>query len=49
LAAGAGRLQGVVAESLDKPLAWAVGFSFGNTELSMEPWNIISGISGSDD
>jgi len=43
----------VVAEakagSLDKPLEWAVGFFFGNTELSLELWNIISGISGFDD
>ena len=38
-----------LAESLDKPLKWAVGFFFGNTELSMELWNIISGISGFDD
>ena len=28
---------------------WAVGFFFGNTELSLELWNIISGISGFDD
>ena len=38
----------VVAEgwalSLDKPLEWAVGFFFGNTELSLELWTIISGI-----
>jgi len=33
----------------DKPLEWAVGFFFGNTELSLELWNIISGISGFDD
>jgi len=25
-----------VAESLDKPLPWAVGFFLGNTELSLE-------------
>jgi hypothetical protein len=25
-----------LAVSLDKPLQWAVGFFFGNTELSME-------------
>jgi len=35
-----------LAVSLDKPLGWAVGFYFGNTELSLELWNIISGISG---
>jgi len=26
-----------LAESLDKPLPWAVGFFFGNLELSREP------------
>ena len=43
----------VVAEamaiSLDKPLEWAVGFFFGNTELSLELWAVIAGISGFDD
>jgi len=38
-----------LAVSLDKPLEWAVGFFFGNTELSLELWIIISGISGFDD
>jgi len=38
-----------LAVSLDKPLERAVGFFFGNTELSLELWNIISGISGFDD
>jgi len=38
-----------LAESLGKPLPWAVGFFFGNLELSMELWSIISGISGLDD
>ena len=38
-----------MAVSLDKSLEWAVGFFFGNIELSLELWNIISGISGSDD
>ena len=28
---------------------WAVGFFFGNTELSMELWTVIAGISGLDD
>jgi len=28
-----------LAVSLDKPLEWAVGFFFGNTELSLELWN----------
>jgi len=45
--------ENVVAEalaaSLDKPLEWAVGFFFGNTELSLELWTVISGISGFDD
>jgi len=34
----------VLAESLDKPFPWAMGFFFGNTELSLEPWNVIAGI-----
>jgi len=38
-----------LAVSLDRPLEWAVGFFFGNVELSLELWNIISGISGFDD
>jgi len=42
--------RNVVAEalavSLDKPLEWAVGFFFGNTELSLELWNVIAGVSG---
>ena len=38
-----------LAVSLDKPLEWATGFFFGNTELSLELWSIISGISGFDD
>jgi len=38
-----------LAESLDKPFPWAIGFFFGNTELSLEPWTVISGISGFDD
>ena len=32
-----------LAESLDKPFPWAVGFFFGNTELSLELWNVIAG------
>jgi len=28
---------------------WAVGFFFGNTELSLELWTVIAGISGFDD
>jgi hypothetical protein len=38
-----------LAESLDKPLPWAVGFFFGNPGLSLELWNIIAAISGFDD
>ena len=38
-----------MAVSLDKPLEWAIGLFFGNTELSMELWTVISGISGFDD
>ena len=38
-----------LAESLGKPLPWAVGFFFGNVELSMELWTVISGMSGFDD
>ena len=38
-----------LAESLDKSYPWAVGFLFGNTQLSLELWNIIPGISGFDD
>jgi len=38
-----------LAVSLDKPLEWAVGFLYGNTELSLELWTVIAGISGFDD
>ena len=38
-----------LAESRDKPFPWAVGFLFGNTEHSLELWNVIAGISGFDD
>jgi hypothetical protein len=38
-----------LAVSLGKPLEWAVGFFFGNTELSLELWTVIAGISGFDD
>jgi len=38
-----------LAESLDKPFPWALGFFFGNTELSMELGTVIAGISGVDD
>ena len=38
-----------LAVSLDKSLEWAVGFFFGNTELNLELWTVIAGISGFDD
>ena len=38
-----------LAASLERPLEWAVGFFFGNTELSLELWTTIAGISGFDD
>ena len=38
-----------MAVSLDKPLEWAVRFFFGNTELSLELWIVIAGISGFED
>ena len=38
-----------LAVSLDKSSEWAIGFLFGKTELSLELWNIIEGISGFDD
>ena len=41
--------EGVVAESLERSYPWAVGFFFGNTELSLELWNVIAGVSGFDD
>ena len=36
-------------ESLGMPFPWAVGFFFANTELRLELWNVIAGISGFDD
>ena len=38
-----------LAEPLGKPLPWAVGFFFGNLELSMELWTVIAGLSGLDE
>jgi hypothetical protein len=35
-----------LAVSLDKPLEWAIEFFFGNTELNLEFWNVIAGVSG---
>ena len=42
-------MAAALAESLDKPLEWTVGFFFRNTELSLELWNVIAGISRFDD
>ena len=44
-----GTVAAALAESRDKPFPWAVGFFFGNTELSLALWNVIAGISGFDD
>ena len=38
-----------LAVSLGKSSEWATGFLFGNTELSLELWTVIAGISGFDD
>ena len=38
-----------LAESLDKPFPWAVGFLYGSTELSLELWTTIVDISEFDD
>ena len=38
------RPEGVVAESLVRSYPWAVGFFFGNTELSLELWTGIPGV-----
>ena len=47
---GTGNVVAVaLAESLDKPFPWAMGFFFGNTELSLELWNVIAGLLGFDD
>ena len=46
---GTGDGGGVLTESDDKSYPWAVGFFFGNTELSLELWTVIAGISGFDD
>ena len=35
-----------LAESIDRPLEWAVGFFFGDTELSPEFWTVIPGFIG---
>ena len=38
-----------LAVSLDKSSEWAIGFLFGNTELSLELSTVIAGISAVDD
>ncbi len=38
-----------LAESLDRPFPWAVGFFFGDLELSMNLWTVMAEISGFDD
>ena len=38
-----------LAVSLGKSSEWAIGFLLGNTELSLELWTVIAGISGFDD
>jgi len=43
------RSEGVVAESLERSYPWTIGFFFGSTELSLELWNVIAGVSGFDD
>jgi len=40
---------GLRVNAIDKPREWAVGFLFGNSELSLELWNVIAGVSGFDD
>jgi hypothetical protein len=40
---------GVWVDAIDKPFPRAVGFFFGNTELSLELWNVIAGILRFDD
>ena len=38
----------MVAESLERSYSWTIGFFFGNTELSLELWTVMAGISGFD-
>jgi len=40
---------GVLKGSVGKSYPWAVEFFFGNTELSLELWNVIARVSGFDD
>ncbi|MQF67309.1 hypothetical protein FIM07_02575 [SAR202 cluster bacterium AD-802-F09_MRT_200m] len=39
----------VSAAGASRSCPWAVGFFFGNVELSLELWTVIAGISGFDD
>ena len=39
-------MPGGCIDANDKPLEWAVGFFFGDLELSLELWKVIAGISG---
>ena len=47
--AGGNVVVAALAESLDRPFPWAVGFFFGDLELSMNLWTVMAGISGFDD
>ena len=38
-----------LADSLDKPFSWAVGFFLADPDLSMELWTTIARVSGFDD
>ena len=38
-----------ISQSLGKSFPWAMGFFFGNPELALALWTVISGISGFDD
>ena len=38
-----------LAESLDKPFLWAVGFFSADLELSLHLWTVVARISGLDD
>jgi len=41
--------EGIVAESLERAYPWISGFFFGNVELNLQLWTVISGISRFDD
>ena len=43
------RSEGVVVGQDGKSYPWTCGFFFGNVELSLELWTVISRISGFDD